>query len=160
MKDDRMFRRITVVLSRPWAIASIGALILLCLSPYFLDAVWGNVPIVFYGRVVDETGKGVPDVEVTMNVIAMKRLSIPVAFAPNQTGWLVKSITDKNGDFVLHGGRGIALNIVSATKAGFADGVYGPGPGHFSYSPNPGVSRFQPNRSRPEILEIRHQHAP
>lgn len=149
-------RKTLKFLRRPIAIIVLGVVALVCASPYLLDALWGNVPIVFYGRVVDESGKGVPGAVVTMNVLAQMRLQIPAPFAPSQTGWLVTATTGPGGCFVIHGGRGTDLVIVSVEKSGFDKGVYGPGRSDFSYSPNPGVPRFRPNRSAPEIFHVRH----
>lgn len=143
-----------------FGIAGAALVCLLLASPYILDVLQGNVRIVFYGRVIDETGKGVPGAEVTMNVLATKRLAIPVPFGPSQTGWLVKATTGPDGDFVIDGGRGTDLIIISVEKPGFEKGVYGHGPSDFTYAPNPGVSRYRPNRSRREIFEIRHLRRP
>src|SRR5689334_19468157 len=75
-------------------------------SPFLLDALWGNVPIVFYGRIVDDSGNPVVGAEVSMHVLAQKRLHLPVPFASSQTGWAANATTGVNGRFVIHGGRG------------------------------------------------------
>lgn len=149
-------QRIAKVMRSPKWLAIVGSLIILCMSPYLLDAIQGNVPIVFYGQILDESGRGVAGVVVTMDVTATKRLAIPVPFGPSQTGWLVTATTDKNGFFVIHGGRGRSLSIVSAQKAGYGEEVWGPSLGNFAYSPEANnVPRFVPDASKPEIFHIR-----
>ena len=124
--------------------------------PFLLEILQGNVPIVFYGQILDESKHGLPGVVVTMDVTATKRLAIPVPFGPSQTGWLVTATTDKNGRFVIHGGRGRSLSIISAQKAGYAKEVWGPSLGNFIYSPEASnVPRFIPDPSKPEIFHVR-----
>jgi len=89
---------------------------LLAASPRLLDVFWGNVPITFYGRVVDESGKGVADAEVTMRVSAVDRLSVPVPFGAHQTSWPVTAVTGEDGTFEIRGGRGISIQSVEIKK--------------------------------------------
>lgn len=146
-----------MTLSRPWMVVAVGVLVLFCMSPYLLDALWGNVPIVFYGRVVDESGKGVPGAVVTMDVVAMKRLSVPVPFAPNQTGWLVKAVTGQNGEFIVHGGRGTSIELIDIKKANHGLAVLTQSGGDFTYTSRiNGVLPYHPDPAHPAIFRLPH----
>ena len=157
MKKLLQHQRVAKLMRSPKWLAIVAALIMLCMSPYLLDVIQGNEPIVFYGQIVDESGRGVAGVVVTMDVTATKRLAVPIPFASSQTGWLVKATTDQDGFFAIHDGRGRSLSIISAQKVGFRPEVWGPSPGNFTYSPSAvNVPRFAPDPSRPEVFHLRH----
>jgi len=146
----------TVLKRHPFLIVGIAIACLLISSPYLLEILQGDAPIVFYGQILDESEHGVPGVEVTMQVLATKRLAVPVPFAPNQTGRLVKTVTDENGKFVINGGRGTDLIMRSARKAGYSHDLYGPSRGEYTYSSGTAyVPRFTPNASKPEVFHLR-----
>lgn len=156
MRRPNLSGALKFFMRHPIFIVGIAIACLLALSPYLLEIMQGDVPIVFYGQILDESEHGVPGVEVTMQVLATKRLAVPVPFAPNQTGWLVKTVTDKDGKFVVNDGRGTALIILSARKAGYSHDLYGPSRGDYTYSSGTAyVPRFTPNPSKPEVFHLR-----
>ena len=130
---------------------------LLVASPYLLDAFWGNARIIFYGRVVDENGNGVEGAEVTMNVAAIKRLSIPVPFAVNQTGWIVKAVTAQGGNFTVRGGNGISIQLVDIKKSGYGLFILTQSGSNFVYTSQfAGVAPYRPDPRHPAIFRLPH----
>jgi len=157
-------------MKRPWSlhfpsnihryIFGITGVALICLfiaSPYILDVLQGNVRIVFYGRVVDETGRAVSGAEVTMNVLATKRLAIPAPFAENQTGWMVRATTDASGSFTLYGGRGLSIEMTDVKKVGYGTPTLTKSGGNFIYtSQYSGVPPYRPDPQHPAIFRLPH----
>ena len=146
------------ILLRPYFVGILGLLIaLLAASPYLLDIFWGNVPITFYGRVVDESGKGVAGAEVTMRVSALERLSVPVPFGAHQTSWPVKAVTGKDGTFQIRGGRGISIQLVEIRKPGYGLYILTQSGANFVYTSDAqGVMPYQPDRQNPALFRRPH----
>src|SRR5690242_11282018 len=124
-------------------------------APFILDAVWGNVPMVFYGRVVDENGRGVGGAQVSMQVVAERRLQIPAMFSSSHTGWATNAVTDESGNFVVRGVRGIYLKLNDVSKPGYGQvTVEGTG-SEFYYSSSTGTAIYHPDPARPAIFHLR-----
>lgn len=140
-----------------FGIAGIALVCLMFASPYILDVWQGNAPIVFYGMVVDEAGAGVSGAEITMNVLATKRLALPVPFADNQTGWMVKTTTDASGRFKVYGGRGTSIEMTDIKKAGYGMPTLTKSGGNFVYTSQfAGVAPYRPDPQHPAIFRLPH----
>lgn len=113
--------------------------------PKILDDVHGNVPIVFYGRVVNQEDKGVPNAEVSGFILAEQRFGVPIGFADTQIKKPISLRTDADGNFVIRGETGGSMDVKVASPYGYVgrDGklfnfrkysaateVYTPDPGH------------------------------
>ena len=90
-----------------------------------------------------------------MHVVAEKRLSIPVPFAPNQTGWLVKVTTDKDGGFTIAGQRGTVLNLEDIKKAGYGVATLTRSGDTFVYTSRiDGVTPYHPDPQHPAVFRL------
>ena len=145
------------IVPRPYVGILVLLIAMLAMSPRLLDLFWGNVPITFYGRVVDESGKGVAGAEVTMNVSAIKRLSVPVPFGAHQTWWPVNAVTGKDGTFEIHGGRGISIQLVEIKKSGYGLFILTRSGANFVYTSDAqGVTPYHPDRKNPALFRLPH----
>jgi hypothetical protein len=77
----------------------------------------GNAPIRFYGRVVDENGSGIPGVQVAAQLTTVRWDSVPVA--PRYNRRTMIAVTDNEGRFDFHFGRGKFLRVGPFKKEGW-----------------------------------------
>ncbi len=87
-----------------------------------------NVPIIFYGKVIDQDGQSLPDVKVTLRVQQPYFDPITLAKAHYPT---FERTTGNKGEFALGGVNGKDVEISSMTKTGYEPEpgvihVYGP----------------------------------
>lgn len=102
-----------------------------------------NMPIEFYGQVLDLEGRPVPEADVTM------RLSFapPTPLMKNQK--LVKTTTDQTGRFTFRK-TGYQLYLVEVEKEGYQY--------HYKYNPNRGF-RFHKGEKKAELGQLEDQPA-
>jgi hypothetical protein len=79
------------------------------------DRLCGNYPARFYGRVVDASGVGVPDVEVTFEIIYSPTPRVPLG--PERIHQVAVR-SDRVGNFQLDGVSGYSLRIASVSHLG------------------------------------------
>jgi hypothetical protein len=156
MKHGIHFRRLIRSDLIPIAAVLTIFIAILAASPFLLDALWGNVPILFYGRIVDDNGHPVAGAAVSMHVIARKRLQLPIPFSSGQTGWTVRTTTDSEGRFFIRGGRGIELNMIAVEKPGYTWASSSIGRGSpYDYSSKTGSATiYHPDADVPEVYVL------
>jgi len=105
------------------------ALILLLLLPGYFAWQWicGNVPISFYGRVVDDEGKGVPGVQITFRFLYSSAPVMPVMYGQNERRWFTTVTTDTTGNFDVNHVYGYSVSGASGVYCGKAIGLIGVG---------------------------------
>lgn len=110
-----------------------------------------NVPIAFYGRVIDQDGKPLEGVAVEYTVTAIPM--IPVPWGPSETK-NETCVTDQNGLFAVEGKRGSGLDITGLAKQGYRkSGYYQQADVH--YEPHD-PQRYIPDRNKPiDLMMIR-----
>jgi hypothetical protein len=110
-----------------------------------------NVPIAFYGRVVDQDSRPLQGVTVKYTLTSIP--TIPVLWGPSETKDET-CVSDQNGLFAVEGRRGSGLDITGLAKQGYrksgyyqqADVRYEP------YDPQ----RYMPDRNKPiDLMMIR-----
>lgn len=80
----------------------------------------GNAAVDFYGRVVDPTGAGMPDVTIQAELVSEDLLQVRFAMINSQRSRQDMSVTtDEHGRFSFTGLRGTHLNIKSVSKSGW-----------------------------------------
>jgi hypothetical protein len=85
--------------------------------PVYKPAIEGmNVPITFYGRVVDQDGKALPRAQVVLRV---QRPHFDPRYIATAEYVRSELTTDANGNFALTGITGRGLDLVSITKPGY-----------------------------------------
>ncbi len=103
-----------------------------------------NVPIAFYGRVVDQDSKPLEGVVVNFYVTAIP--VIPVPWGPSDTTE-GSCVTDQNGLFSVEGKRGVGFGVTSLRKTGYRESGYYE-QGHARYEPH-GSERPFPDGDKP-----------
>ncbi len=150
LKDggERLMRpRRTLILI---ALACCGGLLVL-LWPFlarWIDRQHGNVPIVFYGRIVDEQGNGLPGVHVTAEALSVEWFTPLSIYNVQYERRPLRTTTDEQGKFSFrtHGQR---ITQIAKQKAGW-QAVPGPVGTTFSYPPGPDYPPgFNPRRDDP-----------
>lgn len=110
-----------------------------------------NVPIAFYGRVVDQDSRPLQGVTVEYTLTAIP--TIPVPWGPSE----IKNdtcVTDQNGLFSVEGKRGSGLDITGLAKQGYRKSGYYQ-QADVSYEPHD-PQRHMPDSKKPvEFMMIR-----
>jgi len=101
-----------------------------------------DVPIVFYGRLVDQFGAPVPDAEITGSII--------VDNGAIQGTRRLTTVSDVNGRFQLSGGKGESLGVMPR-KLGYGLAAAAT---EFKYSHFYPESRHIPDASKPVVLKM------
>jgi hypothetical protein len=108
--------------------------------------VTGNVPITFYGRVVDQKNQPVPGVMVALEY----RFGYFTSPTTGKERWAPVSLTtDTNGDFVLDGVKGGFLQFMSVKRDGYKLLPKQAKAGFMYYPP-----QFRPNSNSPIIFKM------
>jgi hypothetical protein len=110
-----------------------------------------NVPISFYGRVVDQDNNPLQGAVVDFLVTTIPM--IPIPWGPSEK-IIVTCATDQNGLFSLEGKRGSGLNITGLAKQGYRESGYYPQASVRCEPHDP--QRHIPERNKPvEFMMIR-----
>ena len=115
--------------------------------------------IVFPGRVVNESGKPVPEADVTIELRSIVRLHTGQSLSFHSEASTVS--TDENGYFVFKG-NGHLVRIINISGPGKwlydleISGRYErvPGNTHYGYAPAQGSQHYQPNAKRPAVFVL------
>ena len=111
--------------------------------------VTSNVPIEFWGKVMDENGAALPGVRIAY--LIQKASAVGVGgFGPQKSGTTVVS-TDSNGLFSVTNDRGVILNIESLQGEGYE--LMGSQRMEFAYSRTPEI--HVPNRDNPHVFVMK-----
>jgi hypothetical protein len=125
--------------------------ILAWLAPYGCDRLVGNVPMVLYGTVVDQSAQPVAGAALEFRAFRSSRIPVPVMFySGNVVEWRLQVTTGADGAFCVHAGRGQNLSIASVTKPGYVDSKCGPGA--FTYAGQPSSQHYRPDPSHPVVF--------
>ena len=103
------------------------------------DRFVGNAPIVFYGKVTDQTGAAIAGVNVSAEITTNDRFQIPVPFSVKRHRTAINVQTNRQGRFEIHH-RGTSLQIVGLDRPGWVvvvDGNTKMGFGYPSLPSNP-----------------------
>ncbi|MEM6886089.1 MAG: hypothetical protein AAF571_13765 [Verrucomicrobiota bacterium] len=111
-----------------------------------------NVPIVFYGKVVDEKSSPISGVEVTGLITSFDETIIDKLMSAKTDQKITQftEYTDNNGLFVIKNTKGNSVSIKSITKAGYQIGSYNQ---NFGYAPLM-ASKHQPEVKNPVIFQM------
>jgi hypothetical protein len=127
------------------------ALLLLLLAGCWIAGTWdrlcGNQPIRFYGRVVDASGAGMNDVEVTFQIRYSNAPVLPVMYGRAENLRQAKVVSDQSGNFALTSGSGYGISIVEFSRSGTKFNLAGSPPypySSFSYD-SPQIQREIPD---------------
>ena len=115
MARHRRLLQFTALLLLIVAVAGVGSII--------WWRICGNVPISFYGRVVDDAGRGMPDVEVTFRVWYSPTPALPIMYGVGESTWETTSTTDAAGDFQLRRTYGYGVGLSGVRANGHAMGL-------------------------------------
>jgi hypothetical protein len=123
---------------------------------WFLQDRADNVPLKFYGRVVDANGKPIPGARIQWQIRTHNVLSL---FGGNRNSTFTgATVTNVNGDFQIKGYTGNALWIMSIDKDDYK-WLKRSGPGNlldndsYTYAPSSG-STYTPNPDNPAIFPM------
>lgn len=142
---------------RTKALAAAVALLGVLFVALLYDRLVGNVPVQFYGRVVDEKGVGIPGVHVTAELVRVKWTTI--YWAPKYSEERLEVLTDRDGRFAFTSPRGKVLTLNSFESDGWRLKVGAPGdpgPPHrvFDY-PRGGIGPPPPtDRAKPYVFKM------
>src|SRR6187401_933074 len=105
--------------TRKVAIIAIGIIIVLVLlaGPVW-ERICGNSRIAFYGQVVDESGKGIPGVQINFDILYSDEPARLVMFGRVERKRRDVVTTDAHGDFGLKGVYGYSVRFAPAKYDG------------------------------------------
>lgn len=132
------------------------AIALFCLTAFTMwDRMVGNLPLIFYGKVVDQTGTPVPGATMRMVVMRYPRIFIPVMGSPTGASHDIEYVrtTDDSGRFSLWRKSGYSLTVSPPEITGYW-GVTDPiRRGSFWYNQDPDrLGIFRPAWDKPIIF--------
>jgi hypothetical protein len=135
------------------AIIALGVVVSIVLVIVVRLASTPNVPIRFYGRVVDDQGVGVPGVQVSGEVSSEDPFHVPMPWTSSRRWKAFGASTDDSGNFTVEGLRGMNLFIKQITKRGYTmdlNGRYG-----FNYaSPDGTTPVYRPDPNQPVVFKV------
>ena len=87
--------------------------------PQLLDSLQGNQSFVFQGRVVDESGHGIPGVRIDVRVLRKDRLHVPSPWGPTGIARIDYSVmTNWSGEFSVRD-KGTDMSLGGFAKPGY-----------------------------------------
>ena len=109
-----------------------------------------NVPIDFFGLVLDQDGQPIPDVRVTLSIRTAQEVATDVYSDIFEHPVLT---TGAVGRFALRGARGALLSLKSLEKPGYAASEKSLNRAHYWYWRDPRLV-FHPDSSSPEVFRM------
>ena len=76
-----------------------------------------NVPVIFYGKIIDQESNGLSNVHIRLNV--QQPYFVPATYSTEANYQQFERVTDSNGCFSLENAKGASLTIVSVEKKGY-----------------------------------------
>lgn len=116
-----------------------------------LNALWGNVYVLFYGRLVDQFGNALPSATVSGYVSSERLFTIPLPGADNQVRSSVSAVTDRNGYFALHAGYGWSLHFRDVTAKNYS---YFCNADYYYSKYNASAPLYLPDSRKPTIIRV------
>jgi hypothetical protein len=126
----------------------VGVALLGVVLVWMWNRICGNDSIVFYGKVVDERGVGIPDLEVDFQILYSDKIALPVMYGREERIRHVAVNSDADGDFELTGASGYAFSL-TFRKDGRAL-PWAPGAERWWQHPSPGF-QYDERTSRAQI---------
>ena len=108
---------------------------------------WRNVPINYYGKVVDQDEQPISGVRVRYSIQSLYALPL----LPGAKSEYFDVVTDASGFFVIEGHKGSALGIDSLTKEGYK---YSAKAGRAALYSGNGDRDYKPDATNPEIFTM------
>ncbi len=93
--------------------------ILAWLTVALWDRLCGNQHFSFYGRIVDDQGRGIFGVNVEAQLLYSDAIAQPTMFGRPERMRKLLTVTDKEGNYQFRGITGYSISIRSVSKAGF-----------------------------------------
>jgi hypothetical protein len=119
--------------------------------PRGCDLLWGNVAMVAYGQVVDQSNHAVEGAAVELTASRQARFQLPILFSQDGiVHWTVDAVTAADGSFVVNAGRGQALDVRSIKKPGYVQSKLGGG--RFIFAINQPRLIYHPDSKHPVIF--------
>jgi hypothetical protein len=109
-----------------------------------------NVPIEFFGLVVDQDGRPIPGVKVTMSIRTTKE---PMPGVLNDVFEQSVVISDMQGRFALTNAKGALLSVTALEKDGYEASAKSLNRAHYWYWIDPSAV-FHPDAAKPEVFHM------
>lgn len=110
-----------------------------------------NLPIRFYGKVIDQHGEPIPEVRVTLGLRTFKE---PVPGVMGDADVSLVRTTNAEGRFEITDAKGSVLEMRSLEKPGYEASTAGIYRGSYRYWAHPSEGPFRPNAEAPEIFRM------